>query len=86
MNRDEQRGVRIARDLDALGERDEHVGPAGQHHLVAAPRVQFRGKRLGEIEDDILLDIAAGAGGAEIDAAMRLQNAAESSVKRPRSA
>ena len=69
MNRQEQVGIALARDLYALIERNEDVGRSRHHHVVAFAGAQRSGNLSRDGQHDVFLDtdFAARAG---IDAAV----------------
>ena len=70
MDRDEQRGLELAREAHALGERDEGVVVARHRHPVFAAALEQFAQLEPEGEHDVLLLLAVEALGAGVDAAM----------------
>ena len=70
VNADEQRRAGGAGDLHPLPEWNKDIRAAGHQHPIAAGLVEMRGKRPGEIEDDVLFQCSVRTAGAGIDATM----------------
>ena len=70
MDRDEQVGALLVREVGAVAQRHEHVGRARQRHLDAEAVIDHARHAAGDVEHDLLLHDSVGPGGAGIVAAV----------------
>ena len=70
MDRDEQRGLARAGELDAIAQRHEGVVGPGHEHAVFAGLLDLVAQHQRELEDDGLLHLPARRPGPVVDAAM----------------